>query len=528
MIYFAKRFLIVLLSFFLFEAQATQKIPLKEVDLYLQGAKLIHKGAVDLKGGSQKIQIQGLASNMDEQSLQLSFPKEVQLLKFQVVKQPLRAAPRPSALLPLLDSMQLLQYNLSLHRANAEVFAQEQQLILANKQLGGQNGVNVMELQKMSDFFRVRLQELNLKLAHSKSEEVKLLEQIAGVKARLERERSLLPEFEVVLELDLNAFKAGNHLVTISYLVDAAYWEPTYEIRSKGMGAPIELFTKAQITQNTGLDWKEVRLSISTQLPQQISAKPMMNPWVLDFYEPRPVRVYGRIDAEQAASAPRMNADLMESSAKLGSSPNFIAKQQLLSITYEPQQRFTIPNALSQLVPLNEHQFEAEYNHFVAPRLSKEVYLIASLTGIDSVRLMPGKATVYFENTLINQAWMEFASENDTLELPLGIDKLVKVTFKETIQMETKRIAQQHVKHFSYSIDVFNGHSRQIALKVEDQLPISRQKEIVVDDLQLNNAERDEATGLLRWSSKFEAGTTNQITYSFKVRHPKNKKVVNL
>lgn len=506
--------------------QAINSLPLTEVDLYLQGAKLLHRGKVNVQSGTQTIQISGLASDINERSLQLSLSTEIQLLKFQIVKQPLRNASRPKPLAGMLDSLQDLQQALELHRANREVFVQEQQMILANKQIGGQNGVSVLELQKMSDFFRVRLHELNIKLAQAKAEETKLLAQYHALKSRLDEQRALLPDFEVLLELDVKAEKPGKYEMSLAYLIDAAYWEPSYEIRATGMGAPVDVYVKAQITQRSGLDWKDIAMRISTQLPQQISAKPVISPWILDFYDPKPVAMYDQ--DVRAGMAPRMHAEAVDGSAKNLAKANYTPKQQFLNLIYEPKQRLTVPHALSQLVALDQHQFRADYQHYLAPRISKEVYLLVAIAGFDSLRFMPGNASVFFENTLINQAWMEFESENDTLELALGIDKAVKVDFTESTFNEQKRLGQQQAKRYVYSIRVNNSHQQAVHLKIQDQIPVSRQKEITVEDAQLNHAMHDAATGLLTWHAKIQAGTTIQIEYGFEVRYPKNKRVLNL
>lgn len=506
------------------KAETYQKLPLTNVQVYLQSAKLTHQGNIPLVLGSQTVIITGLASEMDESSMQLAGNAQIEILSYQLLREPLRSAVKPLALAPLIDSLEQLQFDIDLLRANREVLVQEQQLILANKAIGGQQGVTVDQLQKMADFYRVRLQDLNLKLAKSQNELNQLSSKSKALKAKIEKLRQDLPLFEVHLEVQLNCLKAGQHTFEFSYLSDASFWEPTYEIRSAGMAKPLHIALNAKITQQTGLDWEGVQIRISTSLPQSNTSKPVLSPWILDFYEA--VQMYGDADGQKPM---RMSADEQLGEPTQAKLNNFTRSTSFLNLEYLPNQKFTVKTAKAEIIPLEAHVLAVQYKHYAAPRLNKETYLMALVSGWDSLRLLPGNATVFFEQTLISRSWIDFSAINDTLELALGTDKAVKIDFKEQLSFtDQRRITQQQRKQMQYTLEIRNGHNKPIELILEDQVPVSVQSEILVEELDLADATHNLQTGKLRWELFIGPKEVKKLSYGFTVKYPKNKRITNL
>ncbi len=506
------------------KANVPQNLPLTEVQVYLQSAKLTHTGSLSLQLGKQTIRLKGLASEIDETSLQLFGNAHTEIISYQLLKKPLRTAAKPSQLAPMIDSLEKIQFDLELLRANREVFVQEQQLILGNKAIGGQQGVSVEQLQKMADFYRLRLQDLNVRIAKSQNEVNLLVKRSAELKANIEKERRALPEFEVTLEVQLSCTKAGQQKLSLNYLSEASFWEPVYELRSAGMGKPLQIELNAKISQHTGLDWEQVHLRISTALPQRHTSKPELNPWVLDFYEA--IQMYGAADSEMGVRMSRAELASEPAKAKVN---NFARSSAFLNLEYLPKQQFTVKSEKSEIIPLESHSLPATYKHYAAPRLSKEAYLMAGVLGWDSLRLLPGQASIYFEQTLISKSWLDFSSLSDTLELALGIDQAIKIDFKEQLSFtDNKRLTQQQRKQLQYTLEIRNSHASAIQLTVEDHVPVSAQKDILVEDLQLAGAEHALQTGRIKWQLEIPASGIKKISYGFTVRYPKNKRITNL
>ena len=49
---------------------------------------------------------------------------------------------------------------------------------------------------------------------------------------------------------------------------------------------PLKIFYKAKIVQTTGIDWKQVKLSLSTATPEQKGNAPELQSWFLGYINP--------------------------------------------------------------------------------------------------------------------------------------------------------------------------------------------------------------------------------------------------
>ncbi|MBK8485143.1 MAG: DUF4139 domain-containing protein [Saprospiraceae bacterium] len=74
----------------------------------------------------------------------------------------------------------------------------------------------------------------------------------------------------------------------------------------------------------------------------------------------------------------------------------------------------------------------------------------------------------------------------------------------------------------AWEIVVKNKKNSSIDLIVEDQLPISTQKEILVEKEDISGAEYNEETGKLRWVLKVAAGEQKKLKIKYNVESPKD------
>jgi uncharacterized protein (TIGR02231 family) len=520
--------------FLLVQAAQANSLPqtvdhkLNQVQAYLSGARLTHQAKFQLEAGDHLLHLATLAGGIDENSVRLMSSAGLLVGTLNWQQRPVRSLAVPDALKAGIDSLRQLQMQLDALRSNKELWTQEQQLILANKELGGQQGVQVAELQKMADFYRTRLADINQRLLVSQQEERKLLEAIKNKDKDIETRRASLPEFVTDLYLEVNAAKAGNHQLELSYFTYLVNWEPQYELRSDALGASFKCITKAKIYQQTGIDWKGVKVELATQLAANQLQKPVLYPWVLDFYQPQPQPM---MKANMAA-APRASRDDM----LVPGEPDMQEFMQMaerrdatLMAFYAPKGSFTVRHGESKSLWLEQQELSAQYQHYLAPRQHHEVLLLARLAMGSAVKPLPGQARVYFDNALVNQLWLAFEADSDTLELALGSDRGITVKY-EAMQPVSgrKRLGNKQERSYQYVLDVKNNRQQAVQLVVEDQIPITANKEIEITDLQLAGAGHEVEKGMLRWVVELQPGQNRNLRYGFVVRYPANKTVSGL
>lgn len=500
---------------------------LSQVQAYLSGARLVHQAKVQLEAGDHFLHLSNLADGIDEASVRLLASSALSIGTLNWQRRPIRSLAVPEALKAGIDSLRQWQLQLEVLRSNKELLTQEQQLILANKQLGGQQGVQVIELQKMADFYRSRLADINQRLLAAQQEERRLLEVIKSKDKDLELRRAALPEFVTDLYLEVNAAKAGSHQIELSYFTHLVSWEPQYEFRSEALGSNFKFITKARISQQTGIEWRNVKVELATQLAASQLQKPVIYPWVLDFYQPQPMYL-----SKSGSVAPRAaRAETENDQAPVVTENMQMAERRDATLTafYAPKGSLSVGHGDSKSIWLEQQELSAQYQHYLAPKQQHEVMLLARLALGNAMRPLPGTARVYFDNALVNQLWLAFEADEDTLELALGADRNMAVKY-EALQPVSgrKRLANKQERSYQFVLDVKNNRQQALQLVVEDQVPITANKEIEITDLQLAGAAHDVEKGVLRWIVDLQPGQNKNLRYGFVVRYPANKSVAGL
>src|SRR5690606_7302623 len=101
----------------------------------------------------------------------------------------------------------------------------------------------------------------------------------------------------------------------VSYYTTNCGWRPVYDFRVKDVNGPATIVAKAAVFQQTGQEWKNVELSLSTGNPSLGNTMPLLNPWYINLVDPTVVTLQTRgarapmTKEAQYAPAPAMADD---------------------------------------------------------------------------------------------------------------------------------------------------------------------------------------------------------------------------
>ena len=178
-------------------------------------------------------------------------------------------------------------------------------------------------------------------------------------------------------------------------------------------------------------------------------------------------------------------------------------------------------------VRIQDHNLEAEYLHQCAPKLDPQVYLTAMFTDWEDLDLMNGRMHVYFGDDYVGESQLRLDFVEDTLAISLGPDPNLVVRRKRTLR-EDKIGAFTGKKEFNreYTFTVINRKKSDIHLQLEDQLPLVRTEEIVIDRLKLDGATVHEASGQVVWDMVVKAGETEERKLKYVIQSPRELMVL--
>jgi TonB-dependent SusC/RagA subfamily outer membrane receptor len=281
--------LALIVSLFSFATEDPKVIPsdLKTVTVYRSGAELTHNTSTQLGQGNSELIIEGISNSVDMNSVQINCPAAVTILSVEFGTNYL-VLPEVSARIKLLqDSAEHVQKDLDRIAVQITTTTDLLEVLKANRDIKGQQtGLSVAELIKLMDYYKIKSSELQNDLAFLRERQRKLAEQVNKIRTQIREEESRNTRNRGQLKLQLSVAAQGKYDFIVSYITPNAFWTPYYDIRVDDIKSPLKLIYKAKITQTTGIDWRKVKLSLSTSIPNQWGNAPVLKSWFLAYINP--------------------------------------------------------------------------------------------------------------------------------------------------------------------------------------------------------------------------------------------------
>ena len=260
---------------------------LKTATVYKTGAELTHTANATLKQGNNELAIDNIANAIDVNSIQIKTASAVTLMGIEFNNNYLIPVVKSNRIKTLEDSLEKLQSNTDRLNAALQMNSELFEVLKTNRDIKGtQTGMSVAELTKLMDYYKTKLAELQ----ESKGlldEKLKKNEDLKNkIQNQINEEASKNKSTAGRLVLQLSVAIAGKYDFTISYIANNAFWTPYYDVRVDDIKSPLKLITKAKISQTTGIDWKQVKLSLSTSMPSQWGNAPLLSAWYLAYVNP--------------------------------------------------------------------------------------------------------------------------------------------------------------------------------------------------------------------------------------------------
>ncbi|HEX7870593.1 MAG TPA: DUF4139 domain-containing protein, partial [Chryseobacterium sp.] len=331
---------------------------------------------------------------------------------------------------------------------------------------------------------------------------------------------------------------AGAVPLEISYLTNNAAWTPFYDLRTESVSAPINMMYKAQVVQNTGIDWKKVKLTLSSGFPNQNNQAPMLSSWFLrnDIVQAnygyrqksKMNQLQGRVagfavDQEYKKSETEVMAApvLAESSV----SNYTTVEENQLNVSFDIDIPYDIlSNGKVHSVSLKEIKLPASYKYYAVPKAENEAFLLAEIADYSKYNLLRGEANIIFEGMYVGKTFIEPNQTSDTLNLSMGRDKKVSIKREKVADKSgTKFLSSKKEQTFTYDITIRNNKKEAVELLLKDQYPLSTNKEIEVELLQSDSAKVNTETGILTWQLQLKPNETRKIRISYRVKYPKDQ-----
>jgi hypothetical protein len=623
------------------------------VTVFLQGAQVTRNALTTLDLGKTELVFRGISPQIDPQSIQVKGDGAFTILSVQHQINYLEEQKPRSEVEQLKTTQKQLMDKRRLQNVGLEVCKNEQVLLNKNQTVAGSNtGMKAADLREVIAYKSTQMQQTQLKMIDLLTTIQQLNDTIAKIDKQLaelnERKNKQTSEIHVIV----TANAPSTAQFTISYLVQEASWYATYDVRAKNISQPINLQYKANVQQQSGEDWTDVKLILSTGNPSLGGTKPTLPPWQLRFgntytgyrpskaqavvgaatnttgseirgvvrdarsgeplpfvnvsvaingsmagaqtdfdgyYSIKPIpageysvkasyvgynnqqmdRVLVRSDkitfldmqisessnvleaveivaykepllqADQTSTGSTYNRESRASSTK---STNVNKKQKPTAptisqanvnenptnISFDIKLPYIIPNdGKTYVVDINQYDVPATYRYYCVPKIDPDAFLTAEITNWEELNLLPGEANLFFEGTFVGKSSLNPNRTQDTLFLSLGRDK--SIVIERTKQKDFNKrpfIGANRTEARTFEIAIRNKKTQTIHLALEDQVPLSTDKDIEVEVETDKEAKKNNDTGAVTWELDLPPATEKKLLLKYQVKYPKSKTLV--
>lgn len=230
---------------------------------------------------------------------------------------------------------------------------------------------------------------------------------------------------------------------------------------------------------------------------------------------------YSRRKKELGYSVAKVKANELERKNNLITTITY----QPTTTIYEIKDPYTILNdGKTYMADIDGSEVKAQYEYYAAPKIEADAFLTAKIVDWQELNLLPGEANLFFEGTFLGKSLLDVTNAGDTLNISLGKDKGVVVKRTLLKDYSSKRfIGSNKTDTRKYEIVVRNNKQQPVNIIVEDQFPVSTQKEIEVQDRKYDGAKLDDDTQKLTWQMTVDVKKENKVNFKYEVKYPKDK-----
>ena len=516
------------------------------------GAELSHETKIRINSTTRVIVINQLSTNIDINSLQISCPENVALLshKYSVFTPPPAAVIINKEAEKLGDSVKILLKETNrldnLILIEEETLTKTGTLIESTVANNGSKPLSSTEVLKLVDYYTAKIEKSKTTIFNYRQNKETINNHIQELRKRITLLNSnpvpaAKPYGQLILQVMCN--KAEEIPVSLSYYTTNAGWTPLYDIRVNSKTNKVKLVYKASLTQTSGIDWKRTRLTLSTGTPNFGVSAPVLLPWYLQLYVPE---LYKALQGR--AAGVNFQRNMIQSMADDKMLSEVVVAQKEGYAVQKPEETID-PSTVQQFTTLNEGQLNTNFEidlpydiesdgelhsvtikneeiqcvlkNYGVPRIDKEAYLLAEVADWQNLDLLPGDANIIMDDTYIGKSVID---PNST-----GRDKRIVIKRSLVKELSSLKTSGKDSKQaFTYEILLKNNKLTDVNLLLKDQFPLSTIKEVEVKLEDNGEAMVNEETGVLTWKVSLKPGESRKFRFTYTVKYPKDKKIINL
>jgi len=570
------------------------KSKITNVAVYTSGAQVERDASIELQPGKSILTFKNLSPYIRKESIRVDGDGNYTILNVQLQNDYLNKLEKSKEVNDLRSGIEQFSNKIEDEETWIKILNEKLEFLKSNKSISGKDqSVNPEVFKSLYQIYGDNYEKYSLEILKRK----RLISVYTKEAEKLENQlNTLTSQNELpsgIITVLVDSKKIQSSTIQLSYLVDNARWYPSYDIRFTSINKPLTILFKANISQNTGVDWKNISLKLSTAKTNVSAQIPTLNTNYLQFYIPREISaLQGRLSGTMLSNNTPEKSDrskivirgnssfndanpplyvvdgiiqeniaylnpddinnmnvlkaesataiygsqgangVIEITTKSGQGnaelPLTITDKNITSNEYtvDAEQSIASDNKLNSIT-FRELALPATFEYQSIPKLSKNVYLIGKINDWNKADLLDGEANIYLENSYVGKSRINTQQFSDTLDISFGVDNNVTVNREKIKDFSQSEFFGSNKKEtYAWKLTMRNNKPYAIKAKLYDQVPVSSNKEIEVETLELSDGNMNTNTGKVVWNIELQPNETKQVVLKYSVRSPKDKIVL--
>lgn len=487
--------------------------------LFPSHAQLVWEESVSLEQGNGTITLSGLPVSMQDDTLMAEIRGLPGVLTQRVqVEQVEQAEVVAEASRTLRQALRELEHTIGAREDRIQAW--EQQVRLVAEVAGTPKEINASELAQLATTVQEtthqalsRIRDIRKAMADDVAERDRIKRELAATQqdARATRRVTIVYRAE----------RTGQAKVRLQFQTRDAGWRSQYNARLKtadsGADGNLVLEHLAVIRQTTGIDWTEVKLRLATASSRSGTDIPPLYPWFVEpGYQP---------DSSRGA------ADMVKSEAMSAPQTPRVENDGAFTQSYRVKAPVTLTSGnADQFISVASHEIAVAIETRFFPAMNLDGFIHATGTFDADISLPSGPATLYRDGQSVGRANLASVSANSEIAMGFGVnDRLIAERVEEQSQKGEQGIFKgEKYARRSNRYEITNNHPRPVVIRVFDRIPVSRQDDLTVKELEITQPVTRNARdikGVLSWTRRVEPGEVSILKSGFELRVPEDSEL---
>lgn len=528
--------------------------------VYTNRATLTRQAVVDVPAGASTVVFKGLPANIMVDSLRTegSAAAEVvfgALSHKRVVESDL-TVPREKELNAQIEALQDKRKMVVAEKTGLNAMQSFVQQL--GKHAGNRKNEEIADFNLKPEEWKLAMETIKSNMSDIHKGYAELDIQIRQIDREIQKLRSEMNQMRTgqrstyQVSIPLEASEPTSLAIDLIYQIPGASWRPLYDARLDTETGALTLVQYGAVRQNSGEDWNDVKLTLSTAQPHRGAGLPALSPMWVNVWQGGPGG-YGRggmvqkmkrnfASREMSAAAPMAEFDSFEEGLMMDKEVQAASFAGAVINTGGFVSEYIIPgrsevkaDGTESKLLIGSFETASKVQIQIKPQLSTDAFLVARAELKGEAPILPGQVSLFRDGAYVGQSNFPLLRPGEKQDLSFGVDDQVsaKRHVQKDEQSEDGIISKDNAKERHFVTEIQNLHNREVEVVVLETTPVSKDEKLKVEILKDATTagyekDADKIKGLMRWTMTMQPKQKTDIGLGWKVSWPKDHNISGL